>query len=114
MLENAYDLFFYGLMREFELSAEELMFLMTIKRLSKVRGYCFASKSTLSEIMRISIPTTYKIINGLKEKGLLESATWHNSRLDIYQPRKGSLVVTEIYDNAIDDIKKTYREVKKK
>jgi DNA-binding transcriptional regulator YhcF (GntR family) len=109
MLETAYSRFFYGLMKEFDISTEEAVFLMMVKELSKVKGYCFASRRQLAILMRVSPPTIYRWIKNLKRKGLLESIDYSDSLSYIsYYMKTGCLKVTEEYDAAIEEIVKTY------
>lgn len=111
MLERTYSRLYYGVIKEFGLSANEVVFLTMVKELSKLSGCCFASKKTLAETMNVSEQTIYTMMRDLKERGLLEDV---GPLIDCDPRSARKIKTTEEWDLFIEDINASYKEVKKK
>jgi len=67
-----YTTVYFGVGEKYELDTLGLVFISTIYSLSKRYGYCDASTSTLSRILRVTDPTTISKRKALSSSGLIE------------------------------------------
>lgn len=69
--DGYYSTIYHGLSVEFNLSPTESLLLAQILSLSKERGYCFASQSTLAHNLNLTETTINSNLQNLLTKGLI-------------------------------------------
>jgi len=69
---HKYTTFYFSILTEFALTANEALLMVLIDGLSKQKGRaCYASKDNLAIIINVTPPTVYKAIDTLEERGLI-------------------------------------------
>lgn len=95
---KAYESFYWGSPKKFDLTPCESLALFLIKGLSKKSGKCYASKKYLAETLNISQPTIFNTINNLINKGLIEK---------LYKNTNGVMLIkpTNYFNDYIESLK---------
>lgn len=92
-----YTRIFDHVRRKYELSANEYIIIDLISRLSKRKGYCWASREWLADQIGVSRQGVHKIIQRLIDRGLL--AKTHSKKLitniDTWDMETDGMIVTD-------------------
>jgi predicted MarR family transcription regulator len=72
MKKNTFCKIYWDIFGEFDLSPIEGLLLSLIHGLSRSKGYCYASKQTLADLLNVTDICIYGVIARLEEDGLIE------------------------------------------